>query len=498
MVAVCQLAVVPRLVKTSLKACAPMAPSATPDAPNRAATFRRYSDGGEEEELMVRHYERKERVVAKCRRDHVFRGAGRLSQRSISECLRPTVALPSESTTYIPQLMTLFIMLPSHLIDPTKKKNERLSHTRLGQLPPPPLPSLCVTGALSQIGRFDVSPGVFLSYCIFRPRQLHDIHRPPLIVVHGGPSIPSNYLLPIVNGVTDRSVIFYDQYGCGKSSRPLMNSPTKNQPQQRKSQASQLPPFSIDLMVQHLDLLIAKAWKLEQYFLLGHSFGGILAYEYLLSTSQSEDCRQTAASASAVCRGLILASVPTSSELIQEESKRLYQTVNCLSTSSSNDDGKDDHNGFFDGRRGGDHAGGKQRDVDYAATNDDDEEEDKHRLYEYSETFRQTHECRLSEPPLALVDALAQAGPTPWRGIPAIPNYQATQPLKTTTRIPTLLLRGEYDFCTDRCMAGWDELLLEPAPKRVVLTNCSHYSMLEDEQQFGVAIKEFLAESGDS
>lgn len=47
-------------------------------------------------------------------------------------------------------------------------------------------------------------------------------------------------------------------------------------------------------------------------------------------------------------------------------------------------------------------------------------------------------------------------------------------------------------------MAGWDELLLEPAPKRVVLTNCSHYSMLEDEQQFGVAIKEFLAESGDS
>ena len=111
-------------------------------------------------------------------------------------------------------------LIPSHLIDPSKKKNERLSHTRLGQAPPPPMPSLCVTGALSQIGRCDAAPGVTLCYCIFRPRQLHDTRRPPLVVLHGGPSIPSNYLLPIVNGVTDRTVIFYDQFGCGKSSRP--------------------------------------------------------------------------------------------------------------------------------------------------------------------------------------------------------------------------------------------------------------------------------------
>ena len=399
-----------------------------------------------------------------------------------------------------PQSTTLIIMLPSHLIDPSKKKNERLSHTRLGQLPPPPLPSLCVTGALSQIGRFDVSPGIYLSYCIFRPRQLHDNSRPPLVVVHGGPSIPSNYLLPIVNGVTDRSVIFYDQYGCGKSSRPsAMRNPQQQnkQQQEQRPQPSQLPPFSIDLMVNHLNLLIKHEWKLEQYFLLGHSFGGILAYEYLLSISRSEDCSQT----SAACRGLILASAPTSSELIQEESKRLYQAVNGLSSTRTKNDGGDDTDGLFDGHRDGGGARGIRRDGGYA--DDEDEDEDKHRLHEYSETFRQTHECRLSQLPLVLVDALAQAGPTPWRGIPAIPNYQATQHLTTTTtttrpstRIPTLLLRGEYDFCTDRCMVGWDDLLLDPAPKRVVLTNCSHYAMLEDERQFGMAINEFLAESG--
>jgi proline-specific peptidase len=335
-------------------------------------------------------------------------------------------------------------MLPSHLIDPTKKKNERLSHTRLGEPPPPPMPSLCVTGALSQIGRLEVSPGVSISYCIFRPRQLHDLIRPPLVVVHGGPSIPSNYLLPIVNGVTDRSVIFYDQFGCGKSSRP----------RNAKEQG-----FSIELMVKHLEMLITKQWALKKYFLLGHSFGGILAYEYLVSSS-------TENAGPAACQGLILASAPTSSKMIQEESKRLYRSVNGLNdVEEGNDDILHDTN----------NSG-----------------EDRQILYQYSETYRQTHECRLAQLPLALEDAMAQAGPTPWRGIPAIPDYEAHKPL---SNIPTLLLRGEYDFCSERCMDGWDRLFTDPAPQRKILTNCSHYGMLEDERQFGVAVQSFLADN---
>lgn len=320
-------------------------------------------------------------------------------------------------------------MLPSHLIDPSKKKNERLSHTRLGQAPPPPMPSLCVTGALSQIGRCDAAPGVTLCYCIFRPRQLHDARRPPLVVLHGGPSIPSNYLLPIVNGVTDRTVIFYDQFGCGKSSRP------SNAKQQ---------PFSIDLMVEHLNLMISKQWGLQKYHLLGHSFGGILAYEFLASLSESDR---------AACRSLILASAPTSARIIQEESKILYRTVNGLSE-------------------------------DYDESLDDPVTRKSH-----AETFHQTYECRLAQPPLAFIDAMAQAGPPAWRGIPAISNYQAQRKL---SNVPCLLLRGEYDFCSEKCMDGWNDLLLDPTPEKKILTNCSHYGMLEDEQQYGKAITEFL------
>src|SRR5690349_15871298 len=42
----------------------------------------------------------------------------------------------------------------------------------------------------------------------------------PLIVVHGGPGVPHQYLQSLEELANDRPVIFYDQLGCGKSDRP--------------------------------------------------------------------------------------------------------------------------------------------------------------------------------------------------------------------------------------------------------------------------------------
>ena len=42
---------------------------------------------------------------------------------------------------------------------------------------------------------------------------------PPLVVCHGGPQVPSDYLFDLEN-LEDRAVIFYDQLGCGRSDRP--------------------------------------------------------------------------------------------------------------------------------------------------------------------------------------------------------------------------------------------------------------------------------------
>ena len=366
-------------------------------------------------------------------------------------------------------------MLPSHLLDPRKKKNEPPNRTRLGGLPPPLPPSLCVTGALSRIGRYRVKIGsytegnvliddnqgkpIILSYCIFRPRQLHDVTKPPLVCLHGGPSIPSNYLLPIVNGVTDRAIIFYDQWGCGKSSRPeLLRDGTAN------NKRASYRKFSIPTQVEHLRQLIEDHWKLKGFHLLGHSFGGILAYEYLLMRKRRKQDNPKCQPNSFPC-SLVLSSTPTSSEIIKSESHRLFRNLKN------------------DGETSGDGATRDDDDYSYTPSSKQDDQSLMH-----SEEFRQTHECRLAHPPLSLMDAMAQMGPMPWRGIPAIDSYKVGD--DDGIGISTLLIRGQYDFCTQRCMAGWKERL-EHSEERL-LPNCSHYAMLEDERLYGSEILRFV------
>jgi L-proline amide hydrolase len=43
----------------------------------------------------------------------------------------------------------------------------------------------------------------------------------PLLVLHGGPGLPHNYLQDLaILADTGRPVVFYDQLGCGKSDHP--------------------------------------------------------------------------------------------------------------------------------------------------------------------------------------------------------------------------------------------------------------------------------------
>jgi len=59
-----------------------------------------------------------------------------------------------------------------------------------------------------------------IAYKIFRPMTLSSKKASPILVLHGGPSVPSDYLFPLVNAVPYRSIIFYDQLGCGQSDEP--------------------------------------------------------------------------------------------------------------------------------------------------------------------------------------------------------------------------------------------------------------------------------------
>lgn len=85
-------------------------------------------------------------------------------------------------------------------------------------------------------------------------------HRTPLILVHGGPGMPSDYLEGLRELASERQVILYDQIGCGRS--PATNA-----------EAVDLRSMSADLLalIDHLGL--------NSCVLLGHSFGGMLIAE---------------------------------------------------------------------------------------------------------------------------------------------------------------------------------------------------------------------------
>lgn len=91
----------------------------------------------------------------------------------------------------------------------------------------------------------------------------------PLLVLHGGPGIPHDYLEPLGALASKRPVVFYDQLGCGGSDRPDDLS------------LSALPRFVEELAA------VRRGLGLERVHLLGQSWGCMLAVEYMLEMRPS-------------------------------------------------------------------------------------------------------------------------------------------------------------------------------------------------------------------
>jgi proline iminopeptidase len=89
-------------------------------------------------------------------------------------------------------------------------------------------------------------------------------HKTPILILHGGPGAPSYYLKPLSALAKDRSVIFFDQLGCGKSDK-LTDTTLMNVPH----------------YVDELGQVIQKL-GLKEVYLYGHSWGTMLATEYYL------------------------------------------------------------------------------------------------------------------------------------------------------------------------------------------------------------------------
>ena len=89
--------------------------------------------------------------------------------------------------------------------------------------------------------------------------------RTPLLLLHGGPGFPSQYLEPLEKLADERPVIFYDQLGAGKADHPTDPG-----------------LWRVERFVDELPRLRA-ALGLKEIHVLGHSWGSMLAMDYLLT-----------------------------------------------------------------------------------------------------------------------------------------------------------------------------------------------------------------------
>ena len=87
----------------------------------------------------------------------------------------------------------------------------------------------------------------------------------PMIVLHGGPDFDIGYLLPEMDGLSDKfHLIYYDQRGRGRS-------------------ADHVKPEDVSLESEMDDLdKVREHFHLDKVNLLGHSWGTVLALEYAL------------------------------------------------------------------------------------------------------------------------------------------------------------------------------------------------------------------------
>ncbi len=87
----------------------------------------------------------------------------------------------------------------------------------------------------------------------------------PLLTLHGGPSAGHDYMESLAALQGDRPVVFFDQLGCGRSAKP--DDPSL---------------WRIDRFVEEV-ASVRTALGLDRIHLLGHSWGGWLAIEYMLA-----------------------------------------------------------------------------------------------------------------------------------------------------------------------------------------------------------------------
>ncbi|KAF9651724.1 alpha/beta-hydrolase, partial [Thelephora ganbajun] len=111
---------------------------------------------------------------------------------------------------------------------------------------------------------FEYQDSTYQTWYIAYTPEVHPPWHRPLIALHGGPGFSYNYMDSIQDLASNRTVIFYDQIGNGKSTH-LDTKPNSF--------------WTVDLFLKELKSVI-DFFNFDSFNLLGHSWGGMLGAEY--------------------------------------------------------------------------------------------------------------------------------------------------------------------------------------------------------------------------
>lgn len=309
-------------------------------------------------------------------------------------------------------------MLPAHLQVRSRPSEDDEDDDRMSSPPRRPLesphsspPPLGLTGVVCDSKFLKLDRG-YLHYTVFRPRYLPTATNdmpPPLLCVAGGPLLSCTYLTNLVHWITDRALVFYNPLGVGQSKVTR--------------------PNQADMLTNLVNELQALIDLLGEVHLLGHSFGGIVAYEIL-----QRHCK---------VRSLIVSNTPVSVAAAVQASHAQLAAI----------------------------------------------AQSEHLLPDdpaIPRLFLQRHECRIQPLPLVLQQTLESAGmwSSTAQGWKQVQDYVAQECGGELP--PALLLQGGFDYVDT---LAWKTLLPNAQTKTLP---CAHYGMLEVEELYGKTVLDFL------
>jgi len=266
----------------------------------------------------------------------------------------------------------------------------------------------------------------------------------PLVVLHGGPGVPHDYVLSLTAlAQSGRAVIHYDQFGCGSSTH-------------RPDEGEDF--WTVDLFLDEIDNLLDHLGIADSYHLLGQSWGGMLGAEHAIRQPKG-------------LRSLVISNSPASMELWVSEAMKqraaLPQSVQDALNRHEADDTTDD--------------------PEYLAA---------------TQVVYDQHVCRVVPNPPEVLRSMARLdedptvyhtmnGPNEFFCIGTLRDWSVVDRVHSIVA-PTLLASGRFDEATPATVQPFFDGIADV--RWEIFENSSHMPFVEEPEHYMKVVGDFLAE----